>query len=106
MPNPYVDFGKVLTRHRQVLAEDLVDAARVGVAVAQRNSPFRTGRLRRDIRIIERPTSTRLSVRFGNTSRVPYAIFQNFGTRFIRGRRYIQAGHRAAINYLKQRGYR
>lgn len=81
-------------------SEIIIRAAEIGAARAAAVAPVDTGRLRDSIHARE----VHGGAAFG--SDVPYAGFQEFGTRRIRPRRYIQQGYGASLEYLAGWGFK
>ena len=79
--------------------EIIMEAAEVGARAAAAVAPVKTGRLRASLRAQPLPNGAA----FG--SDVFYSGFQEFGTRYIAPRRYIQHGYEQSLAYLAQRGF-
>ena len=84
-------IDQLLARIRATIAADEAQAASIAQTQAQQTAPVRTGRLRRSIR-----RRARNQVVAG----APYA-------RYVNARNpYFDRGYQAAVDYLRQRGYR
>ena len=85
---------------KQTVENDYQKANVISHTTAKANAPRRTHRLANSL----------LRYRSGGIFRVftlvPYAKFQEYGTRYFRGRFYLRSGRDAAINYLRSRGYK
>lgn len=104
MPNNLRQFSydlrvNVPEQFRERQQEIILDAATIGAAHAVLVCPVDTGRLRASIRAQAIPGGAVMG------SDVPYAGFQEFGTRKIAPRRYIQQGYEVALGYLEQQGF-
>ena len=85
-------------------------AAEIGARRSAAAAPVDTGRLRASIHAREVGVGD-AGARRGNVaaafgSDVPYAGYQEFGTRRIAPRRYIQVGYERAVEYLESQGFK
>lgn len=112
--------NQILGHFSSLNRQDIDRALEIAEAVARNNAPIRSGRLRRRIR---RSATSSTNTAIGGRRAIPtqgrqttavgtliadtsYAGYQEFGTRYIRPKRFLLSGLEASAAYLRSQGYR
>lgn len=76
----------------RAIENGLKETVEESVRTAKQLAPVDTGALREDIQVIQNPqrSGSRITARWGNTSKIFYAKFQEFGTIYIAPRYYLR----------------
>lgn len=91
------DFARLNAKAPKRVDQLIKEAGLVAETKAAETAPFDTGRLRQSIRRKNEPNQV---VVYTN---VKYAPFQEFGTRFFKGRHYMRKGYLAAVAFMARR---
>ena len=86
---------------RRVQTRVLNHAKQKGVNTAKREAPKRTGTLERGIKGVNTPRGFAIGV----PNSIEYAKYQEFGTKYIKAKRFMEKGMDAAVNEIIRAGY-